>query len=90
MTLVVDSEVDYVWMDASCIVQDDNYDCLHEIAHIAPVCEGALLVLIMAWAGIPSNGCRPGLIRSYGWSAPMHARKHQLILHQQQHHHYHQ
>jgi len=70
--LVANIGVDYLWIDALCIVQDDRDDWELEIANMAAVYEGALFVLIVAWAAHPGTGfLRPRLIQSYGWSEPI-------------------
>ena len=73
--LVSSLGIPYLWIDALCIIQDNDEDRAREIGDMAFVYENALIVLIAAWAPDPDIGfLRPRLLQAYGWSAPLRVR----------------
>ncbi|KAK3984435.1 heterokaryon incompatibility protein-domain-containing protein [Cladorrhinum sp. PSN332] len=49
-------EIRYLWVDALCIVQDDNNDKLSEIGKMVDIYRGSLLTIVAANAGKVSDG----------------------------------
>lgn len=46
----------YVWIDALCIIQDDDHDKVLDIAVMDSIYEAAVLTIVSAWASGPEQG----------------------------------
>lgn len=46
----------YVWIDALCIIQDDEDDKVRDIAVMDSIFEGGVLTIVSAWASGPEQG----------------------------------
>ena len=65
-------EVQYIWIDSLCIVQDDDEDRDHEIRRMGDIFDGAFLVVIAASAPSPRTGILQTAL--WPWSGPGRSR----------------